>query len=224
MSARRAWAMSQVFSDSLPQSNPSSVWASVSRADSNICSTPCEDRWFACGCRQPRRVVSSIERGHQFVELFGLHCRHQLLAQDVFGPLHRSFPHELRRLLMDKVGGTLDAVQGRLLRAKLDALRFDCHSDTSFFPQPAISARSCRSPNCTVNVRTRLVRVAASAGDHPGTTRHARCRTTCTSVNVTYHALAAKTAGDLGRRVTATSWGSSGRRFKSCQPDHRISL
>src|ERR1700731_2686079 len=38
-------------------------------------------------------------------------------------------------------------------------------------------------------------------------------------VNVTHHALAAKTAGDLGKRTTATSWGSSGRRFKSCQPD-----
>jgi hypothetical protein len=36
---------------------------------------------------------------------------------------------------MDKVGGALDAVQGRLLRAKLDALRFDCHSDTSLFSQ-----------------------------------------------------------------------------------------
>jgi hypothetical protein len=38
-------------------------------------------------------------------------------------------------------------------------------------------------------------------------------------VNITHHALAAKTAGDLGKRATATSWGSSGRRFKSCQPD-----
>jgi hypothetical protein len=70
-----------------------------------------------------------------------------------------------------------------------------------------------------VNVRTGLVRVAVSTGDHPGTTRHARCRTTCTSVNVTHHALAAKSAGDPGKRATATSWGSSGRRFKSCQPD-----
>jgi hypothetical protein len=35
---------------------------------------------------------------------------------------------------VDKVGGTLDAVQGRLFRAKLDALRFNCHSDTSIFP------------------------------------------------------------------------------------------
>jgi len=33
---------------------------------------------------------------------------------------------------MDKGGGALDAVQGRLLRANLDPLRFDCHSDTSF--------------------------------------------------------------------------------------------
>lgn len=32
---------------------------------------------------------------------------------------------------MDKSGGVLDAVQGRLLGAKLDALRFDCHSGTS---------------------------------------------------------------------------------------------
>ena len=38
-------------------------------------------------------------------------------------------------------------------------------------------------------------------------------------MNVTHHALAAKTADDLGKRATATSWGSSGRRFKSCQPD-----
>jgi hypothetical protein len=28
------------------------------------------------------------------------------------------------------------------------------------------------------------------------------------------------TCGDLRKRVTATSWGSSGRRFKSCQPDN----
>jgi hypothetical protein len=42
---------------------------------------------------------------------------------------------------MDKVGGALDAVQGRLLRAKLDALRFDCHSDTFFFfPQSSLLA------------------------------------------------------------------------------------
>jgi hypothetical protein len=72
-----------------------------------------------------------------------------------------------------------------------------------------------------VNVRTRLVGVAVSTGDHPGTTRYARCRTTCTSVNVTHHALAGKTAGDLGKRATATFWGSSGRRFKSCQPDQK---
>src|ERR1700749_1788209 len=42
-------------------------------------------------------------------------------------------------------------------------------------------------------------------GDQSGTTRHARWRTTCTSVNVTHHALAAKTAGDLRKRATATS-------------------
>jgi hypothetical protein len=41
---------------------------------------------------------------------------------------------------MDKVGGALDAVQGRLLRAKLDALRFNCHSDTSIFPQSSLLA------------------------------------------------------------------------------------
>jgi len=97
------------------------------------CSAPCEDRWLAGGCRQPRRVIGSIQRGHQCVELFGLHGRYQLLAQDLFDPLHRSFPYELRRLLVDKVGGVLDAVQGRLLRAKLDAFRFDCHGDISFF-------------------------------------------------------------------------------------------
>jgi hypothetical protein len=27
-------------------------------------------------------------------------------------------------------------------------------------------------------------------------------------------------AGDLGKCVTAIYWGSSGRRFKSCQPDY----
>jgi hypothetical protein len=69
-----------------------------------------------------------------------------------------------------------------------------------------------------------MVRFLASARDHPGTTRYARCRTTCTSVNVTHHGLAAKTVGDLGKRVTATSWGSSGGRFKSCQPDDRNPL
>jgi hypothetical protein len=36
LSARRTWAMSQAFSDSLPQSNPSSVWTSASRADANL--------------------------------------------------------------------------------------------------------------------------------------------------------------------------------------------
>src|ERR1700739_2455928 len=79
------------------------------------CSAPCKDRWFACGCRQPRRVG-------------------------------RSLPNEFRRLFMDKVGGKLDAVQGRLLRAKLDALRLDCHSDTSFFPS-VISARNGSTPS-----------------------------------------------------------------------------
>ena len=34
------------------------------------------------------------------------------------------------------------------------------------------------------------------------------------------NAVAAKAASDLGKRATATYWGSSGRRFKSCQPDH----
>jgi DNA invertase Pin-like site-specific DNA recombinase len=38
-------------------------------------------------------------------------------------------------------------------------------------------------------------------------------------VNITHHAPAAKTSRDLGKQATATSWGSSGRRFKSCQPD-----
>jgi hypothetical protein len=82
-------------------------------------------------------------------------------------------------------------------------------------------------------VRPQLVPIAGRGVDHRsavsercsprdqlGTTRYARCRTTCTSVNVTHHGLAAKTVGDQGKRVTATSWGSSGRRFKSCQPDH----
>ena len=81
-------------------------------------------------------------------------------------------------------------------------------------------------------VRPQLVPIAGRRVDHRsavsercsprdqlGTTRYARCRTTCTSVNVTHHGLAAKTVGDLGKRATATSWGSSGRRFKSCQPD-----
>jgi hypothetical protein len=39
---------------------------------------------------------------------------------------------------MDKVGGALNAVQGRLLRAKLDAFRFDCHNGTSIFPQSSL--------------------------------------------------------------------------------------
>jgi hypothetical protein len=38
-------------------------------------------------------------------------------------------------------------------------------------------------------------------------------------VNVAHQALATETSDELGKRVTATSWGSSGRRFKSCQPD-----
>src|SRR5271156_791338 len=55
--------------------------------------------------------------------------------------------------------------------------------------------------------------------DRIGTTRHARRCTTCASVNVTHRAAAAEIDGGLGQRSTATSWGSSGRRFKSCQPD-----
>jgi hypothetical protein len=39
---------------------------------------------------------------------------------------------------MAKVGGSLKAVLSRLLRPKLDALRFDC--DTSIFPQPSLLA------------------------------------------------------------------------------------
>jgi|GEM_PF-5937900 hypothetical protein len=38
--------------------------------------------------------------------------------------------------------------------------------------------------------------------------RHARARTDTPTVR------------DLGKWVTAIYWGSSGRRFKSCQPDH----
>jgi hypothetical protein len=41
---------------------------------------------------------------------------------------------------MDKAGGTLDAVQGRLLRAKLDAFRLDCHNGTSIFSQLCLLA------------------------------------------------------------------------------------
>jgi len=71
--------------------------------------------------------------------------RDQLLAQDALSTLHRSFPHELRGLLMHDIGGSLDAVQGRFLRAKLDALRLDCHDDASSLGNL-----------CTVNVRTLL--------------------------------------------------------------------
>ena len=60
-----------------------------------------------------------------------------------------------------KVGGALDAVQGRLLRAT-DALRFDCHSDTSLFPSSLLAAVDhC---DCTVNVLTQLVRVRPAWG------------------------------------------------------------
>jgi hypothetical protein len=52
---------------------------------------------------------------------------------------------------VDQVGGALDAVQGRLLRAKLDALRFTCHSGTSF---PQLSLLRLLIAYCTVNVRT----------------------------------------------------------------------
>src|SRR5258705_2329043 len=37
--------------------------------------------------------------------------------------------------------------------------------------------------------------------DHPGTTHHARCRTTCTSVNVTHHAPTTETVGELGNSL-----------------------
>ena len=37
-------------------------------------------------------------------------------------------------------------------------------------------------------------------------------------MNVMHGYDAATTGGDLGNRVTAIYWGSSGRRFKSCQP------
>jgi hypothetical protein len=36
--------------------------------------------------------------------------------------------------------------------------------------------------------------------------------------------VAAKTAGDLGKRVTATSWLSSGRRFNPVSPTHENPL
>ena len=56
------------------------------------------------------------------------------------------------------------------------------------------------------DANARCRHAACPTRDRPGTTRYARCRTTCTSVNVTLHALAAKTAGDLRKRATATSW------------------
>ncbi len=42
-------------------------------------------------------------------------------------------------------------------------------------------------------------------------------------MNVTHLAAGVGTVSDLGKCVTAAYWGSSGRRFKSCQPDKRIS-
>jgi hypothetical protein len=38
-------------------------------------------------------------------------------------------------------------------------------------------------------------------------------------MNVTHRGSGRGCAGDLRKRATATSWGSSGRRFKSRQPD-----
>ena len=38
-------------------------------------------------------------------------------------------------------------------------------------------------------------------------------------MNVTHHVKVRETITELRKRTTATSWGSSGRRFKSCQPD-----
>jgi hypothetical protein len=77
-----------------------------------------------------------------------------------------------------------------------------------------------RSPEAGVDHRS-AVSERCSPRDKLGTTRYARCRTTCTAVNVTHHALAAKTVGDLGKRATATSWGSSGPTTARPLPQHR---
>jgi hypothetical protein len=55
--------------------------------------------------------------------------------------------------------------------------------------------------------------------DHFGTTRYARWRTTCASVNAMPREKLPRETADQRERVTAIYWGSSGRRFKSCQPD-----
>jgi hypothetical protein len=48
--------------------------------------------------------------------------------------------------------------------------------------------------------------------------RSARLYTSCADTTDPH------TARDLGKCVTAIYWGSSGRRFKSCQPDRRKAL
>jgi len=55
--------------------------------------------------------------------------------------------------------------------------------------------------------------------DHFGTTRCARWWTTCASMHVLPRQQLPPDTADQGKRVTAIFWGSSGRRFKSCQPD-----
>ena len=59
---------------------------------------------------------------------------------------------------------------------------------------------------------SRMREPAALFGDQIGTTCYARWRTTCASVNVTHADIAPHTHGYQGKRITATYWGSSGRR------------
>jgi hypothetical protein len=55
--------------------------------------------------------------------------------------------------------------------------------------------------------------------DHFGTTRCALWRTICASVHVLPREELPPDSADQRKRISAIFWGSSGRRFKSCQPD-----
>jgi len=61
-----------------------------------------------------------------------------------------------------------------------------------------------------------------SSWDQFGTTRSTRSRTTCTFMDDPRTPNNAHTAREQEQRASPISWGSSGRRFKSCQPDLKI--
>ena len=107
---RRALVLSEAFSDSLPQSNPSSVWASVSRVESNIVQRLVKTAGLRAAAVSRGASSAASSENISFVELFGIHCRDQLLAQGVFGPLNRSFPHKLRYVPME-FGPARDGIQ-----------------------------------------------------------------------------------------------------------------